>query len=120
MLLDNHMSLMDPLPGNVNSIGPGKRVLSSMAPTIVLRAGRPFLAARDARWKAHFRSGGTSVIERDRSSHDAPGSRSRPRVSGPRARKLELEDGFPDVRGLRRALEELGHSVTIVEKVAGA
>src|ERR1700694_1058982 len=44
MLLDNHMSLMDPVPGNPNSIAPGKRVLSSMAPTIVLRAGRPFMA----------------------------------------------------------------------------
>jgi gamma-glutamyltranspeptidase/glutathione hydrolase len=33
--------------------------------------------------------------------------------------QLELEAGFPDVRGLQAALEALGHRVTIVEKVAG-
>src|SRR5579859_8268631 len=33
--------------------------------------------------------------------------------------QLELEDGFSDVSGLKTALEALGHSVTIVEKVAG-
>src|SRR5207247_7674874 len=31
MLLNNHMSLMDPTPGNTNSIEPGKRILSSMS-----------------------------------------------------------------------------------------
>ena len=33
--------------------------------------------------------------------------------------QLELEEGFPDVRGLKVALEALGHPVTMVEKVAG-
>jgi gamma-glutamyltranspeptidase/glutathione hydrolase len=33
--------------------------------------------------------------------------------------QLELESSFSNVRGLQAALEGLGHSVTVVEKVAG-
>jgi len=44
MLLNNTMALFDPHPGHVLSIAPGKRMTSSMAPTILLRDGRPVLA----------------------------------------------------------------------------
>ena len=40
-LLNNTMALFDPHPGTPASIAPGKRVTSSMAPTIVLKDGRP-------------------------------------------------------------------------------
>ncbi|MFN8618047.1 MAG: gamma-glutamyltransferase, partial [Dehalococcoidia bacterium] len=43
MLLNDCMELMDPAPGRTNSIAPGKRVLSSMSPTIVLKDGAPFM-----------------------------------------------------------------------------
>jgi gamma-glutamyltranspeptidase/glutathione hydrolase len=118
MLLDNHMSLMDPLPGNVNSIAPGKRVLSSMAPTIVLRADRPFLALGTPGGKRIFGAVAQAllnVIDHRMTLQEAIEA---PRVWTEGA-QLELEAGFSDVLDLRRALEELGHSVTIVEKVAG-
>src|SRR5207248_1056137 len=38
------MSRFEPRPGHPNSIGPGKRPLHNMCPTVVLRAGRPVLA----------------------------------------------------------------------------
>ncbi|MFI5327545.1 MAG: gamma-glutamyltransferase, partial [Candidatus Rokuibacteriota bacterium] len=44
MLLNNTMALFDPHPGTPASIAPGKRVTSSMAPTIVLRDGKPVWA----------------------------------------------------------------------------
>lgn len=44
LLLNNTMGLFDPHPGHALSIAPGKRMTSSMAPTIVSRDGRPVVA----------------------------------------------------------------------------
>jgi gamma-glutamyltranspeptidase/glutathione hydrolase len=44
LLLGHGNSRFDPLPGKPNSIGPRKRPLDNMCPTIVLRGGRPVLS----------------------------------------------------------------------------
>lgn len=43
ILLNNHMADFDSRPGGPNAVGPGKRPASSIAPTIVLKDGQPFL-----------------------------------------------------------------------------
>lgn len=42
MFLSDVMTWFDPRPGLANSIAPGKRILWAIAPTIVLRDGRPW------------------------------------------------------------------------------
>src|SRR5262249_24063734 len=44
LLLNNTMGLFDPHPAHALSVAPGKRMTSSMAPTILSRHGRPVLA----------------------------------------------------------------------------
>ena len=41
ILPNNYMALFDPVPGRANSIAPGKRVTTSMAPTLILQDGVP-------------------------------------------------------------------------------
>ncbi len=43
ILLNDHLSDFDDLPGRPNSIGPYKRPTSSIAPTIILKKGKPFM-----------------------------------------------------------------------------
>jgi gamma-glutamyltranspeptidase/glutathione hydrolase len=118
MLLNNHMSLMDPVPGHTNSIAAGKRVLSSMSPTIVLRDGRPFVALGTPGGKRIFGAVAQAllnVVDHGMTLQEAVEA---PRVWTEGA-QLELERGFSDVQALRTALESLGHSVMLVDKVAG-
>jgi len=43
ILLNNHLSDFDKLPNRANSIAPHKRPTSSIAPTIILKNGKPFM-----------------------------------------------------------------------------
>jgi gamma-glutamyltranspeptidase/glutathione hydrolase len=118
MLLNNNMRLLDPVPGRTNSIAPGKRILSSMSPTIVLRDGQPMLAIGTPgghRIFAAVLQGIMNVLDFGMTAQEAVEA---PRVwtMGP---VLEIEDTFPDLTTVVSGLEQRGHQVSVVPKIAG-
>jgi len=118
MLLNDNMYLFDPHPGQANSVAAGKRMLSSMSPTVVLKDGKPFMALGTpggTRIFAAVLQAISNVIDHGMTLQEAVEA---PRVWTEGA-QLELEGGFSNVSRLKAALEALGHPVTIVEKVAG-
>jgi gamma-glutamyltranspeptidase / glutathione hydrolase len=116
MLLNNTMALFDPHPGHVLSIAPGKRMTSSMAPTLVLRDGRPLLALGlpgGVRIFASVLQAIVNVVDHGMSLQEA--------VEAPRVwtqgQELEVEAAVgADVRA---GLAARGHQVVPVAHVAG-
>ncbi|HLT19994.1 MAG TPA: gamma-glutamyltransferase [Thermomicrobiales bacterium] len=118
MLLNNCMHLMDPTPGRTNSIAPGKRILSSMSPTLVLREGRPYMALGTPGGVRIFGSvmqAISNVIDHGMTLQQAVEA---PRMWD-RGPELELESGFPEFDALKANLERRGHVVAPVFRVAG-
>ncbi|HEX6209606.1 MAG TPA: gamma-glutamyltransferase [Methylomirabilota bacterium] len=116
MLLNNTMALFDPHPGHVLSIAPGKRMTSSMAPTILLRDGRPVLALGlpgGMRIFASVLQAIVNVVDHGMSLQEA--------VEAPRVwtqgQELEVESAVVD--DVRAGLASRGHHVVAVAHVAG-
>jgi gamma-glutamyltranspeptidase/glutathione hydrolase len=118
LLLNNTMRNLDPVPGRTNSIAPGKRILSSMSPTLVLKDGQPVLAIGTPgghRIFAAVLQGIMNVIDFGMTAQDAVEA---PRIwtMGP---VLEIEDTFPDLATVVSGLEARGHVVSVMAKIAG-
>lgn len=118
MLLNNCMHLMDPTPGRTNSIAPGKRILSSMSPTLVMKDGQPFMAIGTpggVRIFGTVMQGIINVIDHGMTLQQA--------VEAPRqwdrGPVLELERTYAGHAPLRAEMERRGHVVESVFRVAG-
>jgi gamma-glutamyltranspeptidase/glutathione hydrolase len=116
MLLNNTMALFDPHPGHALSVAPGKRMTSSMAPTIVLRDGRPLVALGlpgGVRIFASVLQALVNLLDHGMSLQEA--------VEAPRVwtqgQELEVESAIPDA--VRAGLAARGHHVVPVAHVAG-
>lgn len=108
MILNNTMNIFDPHPGMANSIAPGKRVTSSMAPIIVEKEGRPVFCVGLVGGIRIFPSALqaiVNVIDHEMTPQEA--------VEAPRiwtlGEELEVEPGFSDeVLG---ELAQRGHQI---------
>ncbi|MDP6667110.1 MAG: gamma-glutamyltransferase, partial [Dehalococcoidia bacterium] len=116
MLLNNTQQMFDPHPGNTLSIQPGKRVTSSMAPTIVLREGLPEFAIGLPGGVKIFTSvlqAIVNVIDHGMSAQEA--------VEAPRVwtqgQEVEIEIRIPGE--VRTAVAAKGHRVVPVSTVGG-
>ena len=116
IMLNNNMGLFDPHPGRPNSVAPGKRMRSSMAPTIVARDGRPVLALGlpgGIRISTSVMQALVNWIDHGMTAQEA--------VEAPRiwtqGQDLEMERGIPE--SVRSAVAARGHAVVPVTTVAG-
>jgi gamma-glutamyltranspeptidase / glutathione hydrolase len=116
MLLNDTMALFDPHPGHTLSVAPGKRMTSSMAPTLVLRDGRPALALGlpgGVRIFASVLQAIVNVVDHGMSLQEA--------VEAPRVwtqgQDLEVEAAVGGE--IRAGLAARGHHVVPVAHVAG-
>ena len=110
IVLNDEMDDFTPVPGNANSIGPGKKPQSSMSPTIVLKDGRPFLSFGSP--------GATRIISAlpqiliNLLDH---GMELQQAINAPRMHciggAIELESRIPET--VRDALKAKGHKVTV-------
>jgi gamma-glutamyltranspeptidase / glutathione hydrolase len=118
VLLNDCMELMDPVPGRANSIAPGKRVLSSMSPTIVLKDGAPFLTLGTPGGLKIFGVVAQAIVNVIDHQMPLQTAFEAPRMWD-RGPFLELERGFPRLAALGASLEARGHNVATLFKVAG-
>jgi gamma-glutamyltranspeptidase/glutathione hydrolase len=122
VLLNNCMTLFDPRPGRANSVAGGKRMLSSMSPTIVLRKGEPFLCIGTPGGLRIFPSVCQAIVNIVDFGMTLQQAVEAPRIwtmgiKGTPGVKLTVEDGFPEET--RMLLSAKGHDVIPVPKVAG-
>jgi len=120
LIPNNYMALFDPRPGHALSIAPGKRLTTSMAPTIALRDGRPWVALGLPGGLRIFGSvlqALINLIDHGMSLQEAVEA---PRLwtQGPGADgPLEVEAGIAPA--VQAALAAMGHRVVALPHVAG-
>jgi gamma-glutamyltranspeptidase/glutathione hydrolase len=116
ILLNDTMGLFDPHPGRVGSIAPGKRMTSSMAPTIVFEGGRPRWALGLPGGRRIFPSVLQAVLNLIDHGMSVQEAVEAPRV-WTQGQDLEIEGRVP--QHVRDTVAARGHAVTVVSTVGG-
>jgi gamma-glutamyltranspeptidase/glutathione hydrolase len=116
VLLNNTMALFDPHPGTPASVAPGKRVTSSMAPTIVLCDGKPAWALGLPGGVRIFTSVLQAVVNLIDHRMTLQEAVEAPRIWS-QGQELEMEQDIP--AAVRDAVAARGHRVVAVGGVAG-
>jgi gamma-glutamyltranspeptidase/glutathione hydrolase len=122
IILNNCMALFDPRPDRPNSVAGGKRMLSSMSPTIVLRKGEPYMCIGTPGGLKIFPSVAQAIVNIIDFNMGIQEAVEAPRIwtmgiKGTPGEKLIIEKGFPE--NIRKGLREKGHDVLVVNRVAG-
>lgn len=122
VLLNNCMALFDPRPGRVNSVAGGKRMLSSMSPTIIMRKGDPFICLGTPGGLQIFPSVTQAIINVIDFQMTLQEAVEAPRIwtmgiRGTPGENLLVESGFSEE--VKEKLKERKHVVITVPTVAG-
>jgi gamma-glutamyltranspeptidase/glutathione hydrolase len=118
-LLNNELTDFDPMPPHPNAPQGGKRPRSSIAPTIVLRAGRPVLALGSPGGATIITTVLQLLVEVLDFGMPLPAALAAPRASQRNSPETSAEPGFVDSPE-GRALEALGHRFMVVPELGAA
>ncbi|MCG8567420.1 MAG: gamma-glutamyltransferase [Desulfobacterales bacterium] len=111
VLLNDEMDDFTKKPGEANSIAPGKKPLSSMSPTLILKDGVPFATLGTPGGKRIISTLALLVSNLIDHSMDIQAAINAPRISQYQGGELKLESRIsPEVR---KALESRGHVLSV-------
>src|SRR2546425_4788303 len=116
IVLNNTMYIFDPHPKRANSIVPGKRMLSSMSPTIVFRGRRPLMALGAPGGTRIFAARLQALVNVIYHGITLQEAVEAPRV-WTQGQALEVEPGIAPA--VRPELTVRGHPLQVVPKIAG-
>ncbi|NKC29644.1 gamma-glutamyltransferase [Falsiroseomonas selenitidurans] len=116
LIANNYMHNFDPRPGHALSVQPGKRVYTSMAPTIVLQDGRPAFALGLPGGLKIFPSAFQAVLNLIDHGMTLQQAVEAPRI-WTQGLALELEPGVPE--DVAAALAARGQAVRRVATIGG-
>ncbi len=122
ILLNNCMALFDPRPNRANSVAGGKKMLSSMSPTIILRKNEPYLCIGTPGGLKIFPSVAQAIVNVIDFGMSIQEAVEAPRlwtigIEGTPGEKLLVESGFSEEA--RTGLEEKGHEIIVMNRIAG-
>jgi gamma-glutamyltranspeptidase/glutathione hydrolase len=109
LLLGHGMSRFDPRPGRPNSVGPGKRPLHNMCPTVVTRDGRSVLALGATGGRRIPNTVFDVLLARLGEGRSLEEAVKAPRMHTEGGKEVTLEPAWPAVEGQR--LKEVGYTV---------
>jgi gamma-glutamyltranspeptidase/glutathione hydrolase len=107
-VLNNHLNDFDTEPGHPNSIGPGRRPSSSIAPTILRKGGKPYLVLGTPGASRIVTALAEIVVNTVDFGMGVDEAIEAPRIHAI-GKTLEVEGGVPD--DVVRRLSALGHDV---------
>lgn len=113
---NNYMHVFDPHPGTAQSIAPGKRLTTSMAPLIGLRDGRLAFALGLPGGLRIFGSAMQAVVNLVDHGMSVQEAVEAPRV-WTQGDVVEIETGIP--QRIREELQEMGHKMVALPHVGG-
>ena len=120
--LNNCMALFDPRPGRANSVAGGKRMLSSMSPTVILRKGEPYMCIGTPGGLQIFPTVAQAIVDVIDFKMGIQEAVEAPRlwtmgINRTPGEKLLVESGFSEdtVNGLIGK----GHNVLVMNRIAG-
>jgi gamma-glutamyltranspeptidase/glutathione hydrolase len=116
LILNNYMHNFDPRPGHALSVAPGKRVYTSMAPTIVLKDGAPRFALGLPGGLRIFPSAFQALLNLIDHAMPLQAALEAPRI-WTMGNALELEPAIPE--DAAQALAARGHATKRVKTIGG-